>query len=86
MSGKPSTKAPAPPLAALCLGLLGEKLRYEPGHGQGAGHGVGHYLSRSLRPCVCYNSGSGLDEGASGSCPGCKSTPLAAPVLSEGVP
>ena len=68
----------------LGLGLLRERLRYEPGHGQGAGHGVGRYLSLSLKPCACYNSGSRLDEGLNGSCPGCKNTPLAAPELSEG--
>ena len=85
MSGKLSTEAPAPPLAALYLGLLRERLRYEPGHGQGASHGVGHYLSRSLKPCVCYNSGSGLDEGLNESCPGYKNMPLAALELSEGV-
>ena len=59
----------------LGLGLLRERLRYEPGRGQVASHGVGHYLSRSLKPCVCYNSGSVLDEGLNESCPGYMNTP-----------
>ena len=85
MAGKPLTEAPAPPLAVLCLGLPHEELHYEPGRGQEAGYGVGHYLSGSLRLCVCYNSDSGLDEGLNESCPGYMNMPPIAPEPSEEV-